>query len=162
MRIRIQGFTTKIGKNLQLKFTYPQASRTSKLQEKFSSLKREHLALQNMNFFHFCGSFCPSWIRIRIPNADPDSANQNECGSRSTILTPSWYLLFFEKCYELRLLDRSKFGPFLPIYLEVETCLKYWKGRLASCCRTEGWLPDWTMPWLSTWFAVKNPTRMIT
>ncbi len=23
-------------------------------------------------FFYFCGSFLPSWIRIRIPNTDPD------------------------------------------------------------------------------------------
>ncbi len=26
--------------------------------------KGEHLALQNLNFLHFCGSFWPSWIRI--------------------------------------------------------------------------------------------------
>jgi hypothetical protein len=52
--------------------------RTSKLQQKPSPLKREHPALQNMkfiNFFYFCGSFLPSWIRIRIQpnkiNADP-------------------------------------------------------------------------------------------
>ncbi len=27
-----------------------------------------------MNFFYFCGTFLPSWIRIRIriPNTDPD------------------------------------------------------------------------------------------
>ncbi len=33
------------------------------------SLKREHPALQNikfLNFFYFCGSYLPSWIRIRI------------------------------------------------------------------------------------------------
>jgi serine/threonine protein kinase len=32
-----------------------------------------------MNFkkkFYFCGSFLPSWIRIRIPNPDPDTATQ--------------------------------------------------------------------------------------
>ncbi len=28
--------------------------------------------LQNMIFFYFCGSFLPSWIRIQIPNTDPD------------------------------------------------------------------------------------------
>ncbi len=40
----------------------------SKLQEKPSALKRGHPTLQNMNliFFYFCGSFLPSWIRIRI------------------------------------------------------------------------------------------------
>ncbi len=48
----------------------------SKLQKKPSALKRGHSTLQNMNFnkffFYFCGSFLPSWIRIRIPNPDPD------------------------------------------------------------------------------------------
>jgi hypothetical protein len=53
-----------------------------KLQEKLSSPKREHPALQKMkilDFFLFCGSFLPSWIRIRIQqlklmriHADPD------------------------------------------------------------------------------------------
>ncbi len=28
----------------------------------------------------------PSWIWIRIPSADPDSADQNQCGSGSKIL----------------------------------------------------------------------------
>ncbi len=27
---------------------------------------------QFCTFFYFCGSFLPSWIRIRIPNPDPD------------------------------------------------------------------------------------------
>ncbi len=56
-------------------------SRTPKLQEKPSALKREHPALQKMkirSFFLFLGSFLPSWIRIRIRNlyADPDQAAQ--------------------------------------------------------------------------------------
>jgi hypothetical protein len=37
--------------------------------------KIEHPALQNMKsmiFFYCCGSFLSSWIRIRIPNKDPD------------------------------------------------------------------------------------------
>ncbi len=65
--IRIQSgsrvFTTKNVK----KFT---------AEKKKFCIKREHPALQNMkllNFFYFCGSFLPSWIRIRIPNTDPDS-----------------------------------------------------------------------------------------
>ncbi len=37
--------------------------------------------LQNLNYLHFCGPVWPSWIRIRIPNADSDPADQNECGS---------------------------------------------------------------------------------
>jgi hypothetical protein len=42
----------------------------SKLQKKPAAHKRGHPTLQNMNFFYFCGSFLPSWIRI--PNTDPD------------------------------------------------------------------------------------------
>jgi hypothetical protein len=44
----------------------------SRLQKKPAAHKRGHPTLQNMNFFSFCGSFLPSWIRIRIPNTDPD------------------------------------------------------------------------------------------
>jgi hypothetical protein len=61
-----------------------------KLQEKPSSLKREHPVLKNMKimdfFFYFCGSFLPSWIRIRIQIADPDPATQinvDPCGSET-------------------------------------------------------------------------------
>ena len=50
----------------------------SKLQDKSSSLKTENSVLQNLNFLHFCGSFLPSWIQIRIQsNANPDP----ECGN---------------------------------------------------------------------------------
>jgi hypothetical protein len=46
----------------------------SRLQKKPAAHKRGHPTLQNMNFFSFCGSFLPSWIRIRIriPNTDTD------------------------------------------------------------------------------------------
>jgi hypothetical protein len=46
----------------------------SRLQKKPAAHKRGHPTLQNMNFFSCCGSFLPSWIRIRIrvPNTDPD------------------------------------------------------------------------------------------
>ncbi len=47
----------------------------SKLQKKPTAHKRGHPTLQNVNFkknIYFCGSFLPSWIRIRIPNTDPD------------------------------------------------------------------------------------------
>ncbi len=86
--IRIQGFDDpKIGKNLQLKknliFFFIKNSklpilwppeRKFKLQKKPSALKREHLALKNikfLNFYYFCGSILPSWIRIRILNPGP-------------------------------------------------------------------------------------------
>ena len=41
--------------------------------EAFSSQKRTHQIIKLLNFFYFCGSFLPSWIRIRILNTDPDS-----------------------------------------------------------------------------------------
>ncbi len=46
-------------------------NKTWRLQEKPSTLKREHSALQKMkfsNFLYFCGSFLPSWIRIHNSN----------------------------------------------------------------------------------------------
>ncbi len=58
-------------KNCHLLIPRP-PKRTSKLQEKSSSLKREHPALQKLNFFHFCGSFWPSWIRIQLTKMNAD------------------------------------------------------------------------------------------
>ncbi len=31
----------------------------------------QHFKHELLKFFYFCGSFLPSWIRIRIPNPDP-------------------------------------------------------------------------------------------
>jgi hypothetical protein len=68
----------------KLQYTIPKPPyRKSKLQKKHSTLKREHPALQKLkflNFFYFCGSFLPSWIRM-----DPDY----EYGSGSTDLIES-------------------------------------------------------------------------
>jgi hypothetical protein len=58
-------------KNYHLPIPRP-PERMFKLQRKPSALKRKHSALQNMNFSIFYGSFLPSWIRIWIPNLDPD------------------------------------------------------------------------------------------
>ncbi len=47
----------------------------SKLQEKSSALKREHLALQKIKFIYFayaCWSLLPSWIRITNLDKDTD------------------------------------------------------------------------------------------
>jgi hypothetical protein len=48
----------------------------SRLQKKPPAHKIGHPTLQNMNFFYFCGSFLPSWIRIliciQITDPDPD------------------------------------------------------------------------------------------
>ncbi len=45
------------------------------MKEKPPDLKREHSALENntsLVFFLFYGSILTPWIRIRLPNADPD------------------------------------------------------------------------------------------
>jgi hypothetical protein len=66
----------------------------SKLQKKPAAHKRDHPTLQNMNFFYFCGSFLPSWIRIRIPNTDPDPdplARLNTDPIRIRIRNPAFY-----------------------------------------------------------------------
>ncbi len=63
---------------------------SSKLQKKLA-LKREHPALQKMEFitfFQFCVSFLPFWIRIwiRIRNLDPDPGTPlNPAGSATLI-----------------------------------------------------------------------------
>ncbi len=72
--------TTKFYIRIQkLQFNYPKASikDVQVTKEAFGSQKRtymiQHLKTWNFfNIFFFCGSFLPSWIRIRIPNTDPD------------------------------------------------------------------------------------------
>jgi hypothetical protein len=62
--IQIQGFNDqKLKKNYKV------------IEEAFSSQKRPSNTSKHERlhiFFYFCGSFLPSWIRIRIPNPDPD------------------------------------------------------------------------------------------
>ncbi len=70
-----------------LQFTYPWASikdvhcRLSNSPQKrtFSTSKLEISSF-------FCTSFSPSWIRICIPNADPDLNDQNQCGSMQLLI----------------------------------------------------------------------------
>jgi hypothetical protein len=50
-----------------------------------------------LDFFYFCGSFLPSWIRIRNLNADPDpdqatQINADPCGSGSETLLPTYHV----------------------------------------------------------------------
>jgi len=81
-------------KNYNLPIPRPPQS-TSKLQKKHSSLKGEHPAFQNMkflNFFYFSGSFLPSWIRIRIPNTDPDPKPCTERIRYTPVLRVEWEL----------------------------------------------------------------------
>ena len=42
-------------------------------------------------FFYFCGSFLPSWVRIRIANPDPDPETI-ECGSNPDPDPHHWLL----------------------------------------------------------------------
>ncbi len=73
----------------------------SKLQKKPASHKRGHPTLQNMNFFYFCGSFLPSWIRIRIPNTDPDPlARLNTDPIRIRIRNPDLIIINYYLKYE--------------------------------------------------------------
>jgi hypothetical protein len=47
-------------------------------QEKSSSLKRKHLALQNLNFLHF--------LCVILAPLDSKETDQNECGSATLLL----------------------------------------------------------------------------
>jgi hypothetical protein len=58
--------------------------RTSKLKKKPSALKREHLALQNMEFLYFIFLW-PLWVIFALLNPDPDF----ESGYGSTDLIES-------------------------------------------------------------------------
>jgi hypothetical protein len=63
-----------------------------KLQEKTSALKKEHPALPKMKFITFfcyvCGSFLPSWIRIRIANLDADPIRIRSTACNTMNLVP--------------------------------------------------------------------------
>jgi hypothetical protein len=56
---------------------------------KSSSLKKEFPALQSFKFLQLRGVTFASLDRIRISNADPDTADQNESGSGCTTLVYS-------------------------------------------------------------------------
>ncbi len=74
-----------------------------------SARKRGHPTLQNMNFY-FCGSFLPSWIRIRIPNPDPltrlnpDPIRIRNPGNLSSCVFRTW-------CCQLPLSSRRTCSP---------------------------------------------------
>jgi hypothetical protein len=78
-----------------LQFTYPWAS-TKDVQatEVFIPQKRTYnnSELEFSSLLLLCKSFWPSWIQIRIPNADPDPAEQNECGCGSTTRVTAYVL----------------------------------------------------------------------
>jgi hypothetical protein len=76
----------------KLQFTYPCVSikDAQATGEDFSPQKRTSSTSkhENSGLFLFCGSFLPSWIRIRNLNADPDpdqatQINADPCGSGS-------------------------------------------------------------------------------
>jgi hypothetical protein len=86
MRIRINGFddqklklnffvVEKLSIYLSLGFHEGLPSYMRSLHP--SQVIREHPALQNLKFLHYCGSFLPSWIRIRF---QPTKMNVDPCG----------------------------------------------------------------------------------
>ncbi len=95
MRIRIQGFAEQKLKNFtaeshifcdqKLHYIYARSPwRTSKLQKSPQPSKKniQYFIQSNFPFFYFYGSLMLSWIRLRIPNADPDPADHNQCGTK--------------------------------------------------------------------------------
>jgi hypothetical protein len=71
--------------------------RASFLQDKPPDLESEHPAPQNIHFLtvsYYLGSLFPTLIRIRIPIADPDPADPNQCGSGSTSLLSTYCYLY--------------------------------------------------------------------
>ncbi len=84
------------GKNLQLKKIYSWKKFIffwSKIAIYLSLGLHRGRSSYRRNLIHFCGLLWPSWIRIRIhiPNADLDPADQNKCG------TLEW--LVRERCF---------------------------------------------------------------
>jgi hypothetical protein len=73
----------------KLQFSYPWASiKDVKATEEVFIPEKRTSSTSETEFLHFRGLFLPSWkrIRIRSPNADPDPADHNGCGSGSTTL----------------------------------------------------------------------------
>jgi hypothetical protein len=106
IRIRIQHFLS-----LRIRIQ-TQGFDVQKL-EKITAEKNVYFfKLQNLNFPYFCGSVWLSWIRIQIciPNADPDPAYQNKCGSGSATLVFGFSCHPFPRStyfQQLRILIRS-------------------------------------------------------
>jgi hypothetical protein len=100
----------------------------SKLQKKPAAHKRGHPTLQNMNFSYFCGSFLPSWIRIRIPNTDLDPdplARLNTDPIRIRIRNPGGSAMFLVGWIRIRIRnadpgpDEHKLPTIIEVYEEV-------------------------------------------
>jgi hypothetical protein len=84
----------------KLQYIYPEASmKDVQTTKEPSSLPRDHSALENITFlqdFLFLWVFLPTWIQIRIPNADPDATSHNQCGSHAepdlrTVLSTTFF-----------------------------------------------------------------------
>ncbi len=57
-----------------------------------SSLKREHPALQHLQFLYFCGSFLPFWIRIRSGSMRIRTPNTDRMGFCNMFIVQLQYL----------------------------------------------------------------------
>jgi hypothetical protein len=76
--IQDKGFNDKNKKNVQPTKNCDsdvQATEDFSPQKRTSSTSKHEVSL----LLNFRGSFLPSWIRIRIPDADPDLADQDQC-----------------------------------------------------------------------------------
>ncbi len=108
----------KFHKKLQYSFLRP-PGRTSKLQKNFSPQKRISSTIETCNFwifFYFCGSFLPSWIRIRIliPNPDPDPLTSlNPVPIRIRIRNTVWLQAFFNQSIRRGYTCPRQFSTFL-------------------------------------------------
>ncbi len=110
------------------------------IEEAFSSQKRpsntsKHELLPI--FFYFCGSFLPSWIRIRIPSTDPD---------------PQTRLNMDPIRIRFRILIHSTASTCVSGFGLTRFALRFLVGFLVSCrsCRLSFVRFPWTMPWLSS------------
>ncbi len=81
----------------------------------------QHFKTWNLlTFFYFCGSFLPSWIRIRIPGPDPDLLT---CVNPDTIRIRSGFeTLVFSKYAIVHLWCREHKCRTAPVLRSTRTC----------------------------------------
>ena len=115
----------------------------SRLQKKPPAHKRGHPTLQNMNFFYFCGSFLPSWIRIRIPNTDP-LARLNTDPIRIRIRNPAT--------------NFTKLKIILFLNAEENNLAQFSKNlKLSFAISVSDPDPDWIRIQSGQWIRIRNP-----
>jgi hypothetical protein len=69
-----------------------------------------------LNFSYFCGSFLPSWIRIRIPNTDPDPLTNRDPDTQPCLAdmammhTHSWCISLTKQTWPLAMVHKIMRG----------------------------------------------------